>query len=73
MFNHSELGSSELNNYKNTEAYSYFNHITLNVILTTEYMKVVDLVYLYHMNDTPHIVWVSIKKESLCIVVIGEC
>ena len=36
------------------------NQIALNVILATKNMKVVDLVYLYHMNVTPHIVWVSI-------------
>ena len=64
MLNHGELGSSELNNYKNPKAYSYFNQIALSVIIVTEYMKVVDLVYLYHMNDTPHKIWVSIKKKN---------
>ena len=44
-----ELGSSDLNNYRNTNA---FNQIGLDVILATEYMKVVD--------NTPHIVWLSI-------------
>ena len=79
MFNHSDLASSDLSNYKNTNAYSYFNQIGVDVILVTEYMKVVDFVYLYHMNNTPHIVWVSIwkiildQKSTLYIVVIGEC
>ena len=43
-FNNSELGSSDLNNYTNTKTYSYFNEIDLNVVVTTESIKV-DIVY----------------------------
>ena len=48
--------------------YTKVNQIALNVIIATEYMKVVDLVYLIHMNDTPHIAWVSTKKNPCALL-----
>lgn len=71
MFNPSELGSSDLNDYKSSKAYSYFSNGWLGPILYHEVEPASSYCFLkadcrpsQRINDPPHNLWICVTKSN---------